>query len=284
MNRYICLILLITANLTVLAQSSTSDSLQAKKTSLTLAAIYSSNASYYGQTTIERLPYVLANAGIKFPTGFFLSASAYKLINVGSGISGVDLTAGYEFKLSKNLSSGFSYSRSFFPDSSLLLQSTNLNMFSGELNYDWRWLTSGINADYVPGEQGALFLTFNATKSIELGSFSLKDYISLEPLFEVVGSTQRISTTEQVPSSPSGGNGPGFIRLPFTRNNQTPQYKTVEKTSFDLLSYNLKLPLAYNRANYALEAAYQGTILSNNIEGASQKPRSFFSLGFYYIF
>jgi len=284
LNRYFYFILLIIANLSVVAQTLTRDTLQAKKPALTLAAIYSSDASYYGQTISERLPYILAHAGVKLPGGFFLSAGAYKLINVGSGISGVDLTAGYEFKLSQNLSSAISYSRSFYPDSSLFLQSTNLNTFSGELNYDWSWLTTGVNADYIPGEKGALFLSFNASKSIELASFSHNDYISFDPSFSVVGSTQRISITEQVPSSTSGGKGGGVVRLPFNKNNQKPQYRTVEKTSFNLLSYNLKLPLAYNRTNYTFEVAYQGTLGSNTIESTSNTPRSFFSMGFYYMF
>ena len=262
--RYFYFILLIISNLSVLAQTPSRDSLQIKKPTFILAAIYSSDASYFGQTTTERLPYIL--------------------INAGSGISGVDLTAGYEFKLSQNLSSAISYSRSFYPDSSLFLQSTNLNTFSGELNYDWSWLTTGINADYIPGEEGALFLSFNAGKSIEIASFKNNDYISFDPLFTIVGSTQRILTTEQVPSSTSGGKGGGVVRLPFNKRNEKTQYRTIEKTSFNLLSYNLKLPVAYNYTNYTFEVAYQGTSGGNTVESAWNNARSFFSMGIYYMF
>lgn len=283
-NRYFYLIIFLLVNLSSVAQTSERDSLPVKKTSLTLAVIYSSDANYYGQTTSGRLPYILTYAGIKFPAGFFLSAGAYKLINTGTGISGIDLTGGYDFKFSENLSSGISYTRSFYPDSSLLLQATNLNTFSALLNYDWNWLTTGINADYIPGEEGGLFLTFNSTKSIEITSFSPRDYISFDPAFAVVGSTQRISTTEQIPSSSSGGKGGKIERLPFNKNNQTQEYKTIEKTNFNLLSYSLKLPLSYNRANYSVEASYQATLTSNYVESISKEPRSFFSLGFYYVF
>ena len=284
LNRYFYFILLIISNLSVLAQTPSRDSLQIKKPTFILAAIYSSDASYFGQTTTERLPYILAHASVKLPNGFFLSTGTYKLINAGSGISGVDLTAGYEFKLSQNLSSAISYSRSFYPDSSLFLQSTNLNTFSGELNYDWSWLTTGINADYIPGEEGALFLSFNAGKSIEIASFKNNDYISFDPLFTIVGSTQRILTTEQVPSSTSGGKGGGVVRLPFNKRNEKTQYRTVEKTSFNLLSYNLKLPVAYNYTNYTFEVAYQGTSGGNTVESAWNNARSFFSMGIYYMF
>lgn len=258
------------------------DTVEKPKTSLNLATIYASDANYYGQVSSERLPYVLANASLNFPSGFFLSAGAYKLVNIGSGVSGVDLSAGYDFKLSKNLSSSLSFTRSFFPDSSLFLQSANLNMASGSLSYDWQWLNTGINADYAIGDQNALFMTFNASKLLDLGSLGSKDYISFEPSFQVVGGTQQITTTEEVPQS--GGNGGGLLRRLPQIGNKDPQYRNVEKISFDLLSYNLKLPIAYNRANYAVEATYQGSILSNKVEGASQKPRSFLYLGFYYMF
>lgn len=292
MNRYFYLLIVFLALgvFTVSAQSSGRtdtevDTTETPKTSLNLATIYASDANYYGQASTERLPYVLANASLNFTSGFFLSAGAYKLINFGSGVSGIDLSAGYDFKITKNLSSSLSFTRSFFPDSSLLLQATNLNMASGSLSYDWQWLTTGVYADYAIGDESALFMTFNASKLIDLGSlFSPKDYISFEPSFQLVGGTQRITTTEEIPKK-GNGNGviPPFIRL-RGNGSQDPKYRQIESTSFDLLSYNFKLPLAYNRANYAVEATYQASILSNKVEGAAQKPRSFLYLGFYYIF
>lgn len=290
MKKYLYLSLALFAGLsTAFAQKSErsdskTDSTEVPKTSLSLASIYASDASYYGQVSNERLPYVLANASLNFPSGFFLSAGAYKLINIGSGISGVDLTAGYDFNITKNLTSSVSFSRSFFPDSSLFLQSANLNMASASVNYDWQWLNTGINADYAIGDQSALFMTFTASKLIDLGSISSKDYISLEPAIEVVGGTQRITTTEEIPQNNEGAGGLSKIINFPRRNNRSPEYREIESSSFDLLSYNLKLPLAYNRANYAVEATYQGSILSNKVDGASQKPRSFLYLGFYYIF
>jgi hypothetical protein len=282
MKQYIFTILFFTISCLALSQTRETDSVEAKKTTVTLATIYNSNANYYGQTTLEPLPYVLGNVSVKFLNGFFLSASAYKLVNVGSGISGADLTAGFDFNLSKNLTSSLSYSRSFYPDNSLLLQATNLNTISGSLAYDFKYFTSSFNVDYIPGQDGALFTTLNFSKSIDLGSLSSKDYFSIDPSFSIVGGTQRITTSEEVPP-PSKGGGL-FGQLPLNKDKRKPEYKTVESTSFDLFSYNLKLPVSYNRTSYSIEAAYQGTILSNRFEGASNKPLSFFTLGFYYMF
>src|SRR5688572_12918977 len=106
MNRYhyLIFIVLISGSFNVFAQSPDrtdieTDTTETPKTSLTLATIYANDASYYGQASTERLPYVLGYASLSFPNGFFLAGGAYKLINYGSGISGVDLSAGYDFKL-----------------------------------------------------------------------------------------------------------------------------------------------------------------------------------------
>lgn len=282
MKLYLTL-LLFSLSVAAAAQQPVRDSVKTKdKPTLTLATIYSSNANYYGQTSVDRLPYVLAYGGLAFPSGFFISATGYKILNVDGASSGADLTAGFDFNLSRNLSAGISYTRSFFPDSSFFLQSENLNMFSGKLGYNFNWLTAGLNADYNPGQERALYLSFDVKKSIELLAFNQSDYLSIEPGFEVISSTQRITSSEEVPSS-NGGNKIGIIQLPGRGFNQSPEYRTVESTSFGVLSYNLKLPVAYNTRKFMVEAAYQASIISRETETSSKNPRSFFSLGLYYV-
>ncbi len=255
---------------------------QNNKPGLTLATIYSSNANYYGQTAAERLPFVLGYAGLTFNSGFFISATGYKIVNADAASSGADLSAGFDFNLSKNLSAGISYTRSFYPDSSFFLQSQNLNMFSGKLGYDFNWLTAGINADYNPGQQSALYLSADLKKSIELVAFNESNYLSIEPALEFIGSTQQITSSEEIPQS-GGSTGGGIIKLPGRTFNQKPQYRTVEKTSFTPLSYNFKLPVAYNTRKFMVEAGYQASIIVADTESSVKNPRSFFSLGLYYV-
>src|SRR6476661_1001252 len=153
-----------------------------KKTTLTLAGIYGNNANYYGQTAESRLPYALTNATLSLPSGFYISAGAYKLINTGSGISETDLGAGFNFNLSKSLTGNIAYSHSFFPSNSPLLNAGNSNIASAGLTYDWKLLTTALGTDYAFGDKSDLFVSFNNSKLIDLGSlFSDKDFISLEP-------------------------------------------------------------------------------------------------------
>lgn len=283
MKLYLSL-LLFSISVTAFGQQTPRDTVKTNdKPSLTLATLYSSNTNYYGQTTVGRFPYLLAYGGLAFNSGFSISATGYKILNADGGGTGADLTAGFDFNLSKNLSAGIGYTRSFFPDSSFFLQSQNLNMFSGKLGYDFNWLTAGLNADYNPGQEGALYLSFDVKKAIELVAFNQSDYISIEPAFEVVGSTQQITSTEEVPSSSNQNKGLGIIKLPGKRFDQKPEYRTVQSTSFDVLSYNFKLPLAYSTRKFMVEAGYQASLISRDTEASFKNPRSFFSLGLYYM-
>src|SRR3954464_2136804 len=86
----------------------------ALKTTTTLALLYNSNISYYGQATTEKYPYALVNATVRFPKGIYLSAGGYQLLNYGPAPSEADLGIGYDHTFSEKLTTGIAYTRSFF--------------------------------------------------------------------------------------------------------------------------------------------------------------------------
>ena len=254
----------------------------AGKTSFIVAAVYNTNASYYGQTSAEKLPYVLTNASLKFSGGLWLSAGAYKLLNMGSGISAADVSAGidFDFNKSKSFTGTVSYSRSFYPKNSPLVQAANENSVGASLSYDHKLFSSSLSSDYAFGGEDDLFISFNNSKSIPLFSFSDKDYVSIEPGIEVVAGTQcfyeyyrkqkkiRDELLDRLkdPLKPGNGN----------------QITEVSSSKFDLLSYNFRLPLAYNRSNYLVEGSYQFSLLHD--KATDNRSRSFFNLSIYYQF
>lgn len=257
------------------------DSSRVKNATLTLAAIYGNNADYYGQTAEERLPYVLTNASLRLKSGFYFSAGSYKLLNTGSSaISAVDLSAGFETDITKNLSGSFGYTRSFYAQNSPLLQASNENALSASLGYDFNFLNTSLSTSYAFGTQQDLFMSFNASKSIDLGSlFSDKDFISLEPGIELVGGTlhyleEYIVRRERQFLQPINPKFP---------NREQEYILTRDASSFDMLSYSTNLALGYNRSNYLVEAAWQLSALGKNVS-ETRKPRSFFNLSFYYQF
>lgn len=253
-----------------------------KRNTITLAGVYGNNANYYGQTAEQKLPYILNNAALSLKNGLFFSVGSYKLINAGGPlISELDLTAGYEHQLSPKLNGSLAYSRSIFAKNSPLLGAANENTISASLLYDLNFLKTGFNTYYAFGTQRDLFLSFTASKALNLGSISKeKDFISFEPSLEVIGGTlhyleEYIVRRDRLYDMPN--------KPPLPPRDQTYTI-TRSASSFDMISYNMNFLLGYNRRNYLLEAGWQVSQLGKNVTEIRQKPRSFFNLSFYYQF
>ena len=255
------------------AQDSTATS------SLTLAAVYGSTANYFGQTTSEKLPYLMSYGAYRFKSGVYFSAGALTLLNNMNGVASVDLSAGYGFTPVKNLEGNISYTRSFYQKDAPLLQASNENNVNGELAFT-HFLKSSVSADYAFGQQSDIFVSFTNSKLISLGSFSDKDLISIEPAFSVIGGSQRFYQTYTTEKK----RRKNLLDPLFPGNSPEPETTTVESTEFDVLAYTLNLPLAYSRSNYSVEAGYQATLAGKKLEGGSDKPVSIFNLSFYYMF
>lgn len=279
---YFLLLLSLFLTIEVFAMT-TSDSTQTPGSTLTLAAIYGNNANYYGQTAEQRLPYILTNASLRFKGGLYFSAGSYKLLNMsGSAISEFDISAGYEFKFSEKFSGTAGYTRSFFAKNSPLLQAANENNLSASLAYDFNVFKTGLNSYYAFGSQNDFFLSFVASKTLNLGSLGKKDFITLDPGFELVGGTLHY-LEEYIVRRDRQGIG---MLPPGPLNPYRDQYYTMTRdaSSFDLLSYNANLALGYNRSNYLIETSWQLTALGKNVSETGTKARSFFNLSFYYQF
>lgn len=274
------LLLICLFSVPVLAQQDSS-----KRTTLTLAALYNSNVSYYGQTTSEKLPYVLTNATVRLPIGLYFSAGAYKLLNYGSGISETDLGLGYDYDINDKWSTGIAYTRSFFPDNSPLLQAANENNINLSATYLWPWLKTYLSADYAFGKQQDVFLSLTNSKEISLGSlFNEKNAIYIEPAIELIAGTRHFYETytiEKGKRDQAKGNGKPPVNPGKPGSTVS---TTVATNSFNLLSYNFKLPLSLSRANYIAEANYQLSVLGTESGPELKRQQSFFGFAFYYQF
>ena len=250
------------------------------KSSLTLAAVYGNTANYFGQTTAEKLPYVLSYASYKLKSGLYFSASGLTLINNASGLAEVDLSAGYGFNLAKNTEGSVSYTRSFYQKNAPLLQASNQNNINGELAVTHLFKTS-LSADYAFGTQKDVFVSFTNSKLISLGSFSDKDFFSIEPAISVIGGSQRFYQTYTTEKQRRKK-----LLDPLIPGNQPPQTETttVESTQFSVMAYTFSLPLAYNRTNYSVEANYTASLANKKLMEGSNKPVSIFNLSLYYMF
>lgn len=263
--------------------STASDS-AAKKSTLTLGAVYANNASYYGQKSEERTPYTAVAVTYKLKCGIYFSSLAYKLLNEPrSLISASSLGGGVTGKLGKRFSADLSYSHSFYAAYSPLLQAANPDNASLTASYEKR-LKMSVTGDYAMGKTSDAFVTAAVSRTFNLFSITRKDIVILNPSIDAVAGTQHFYQTylrqQKIRDSLFG-----TILNPITGGSpeQSPT-ETVSTTAFNLLTYNLKLPLTYNRAHYAIEANYQLSLLLPPARNGRQTMNSFFSCAFYYQF
>lgn len=260
------------------------DSLPKKKSTFTIATVYANNASYYGQRAAEATPYIALSATYQFKSGIYINGLAYKILTENNpDISAANLGAGINFKLSKKIAADISYTHSFYPSLSPLMQSVNTENASVGLTHK-SWLETSITGDYAFGKTNDVFVTGGLAKDINLFSIGKKDVVSVKPSAQVVAGTQRFyktyATEQKMRDSLFGIITGPIFGTPPADNNST----TVATNSFDLLSYNLEIPLSYNRAHYVLQAAYQLSVLSNKVQSGAGQTNSFFTLSFYYQF
>jgi hypothetical protein len=260
------------------------DSVAPEKSTLTLGVSYANNANYYGQKAAERMAYVATAASYRHRTGFYLNGVAYRLLDDNSHVvSAYSAGVGVDFKLSKRLSADLSYTHTFYPELSPFLQASNPHMASISISHQG-WLTTSVGGDYAFGKTNDFFTTIGVSKQINLFSVSRKDVVTLTPVLDVTGGTQRFYkyyVTEKNLRDSLLDILPPILGTP-PRSGSTTSIEAV--TSFDLLSYNLKLPLAYNRSSYMIEVACQLSLLGQKAQSDPGKLNSFFTGSFYYQF
>ncbi|TXJ29200.1 MAG: hypothetical protein E6Q24_02030 [Chitinophagaceae bacterium] len=263
--------------------STVANSSETPRSTFTIGASYANNASYYGQKALEKTPYVAAVASYRHKSGLYATAMAYRLLHDSQTVaSASSLGAGYAFNLSERLSADISYSHTFYPSHSPFLQAANADNASLGLTYT-NWLSFSLNGDYAFGKTNDVFVTAGIGKMISLGSFSEKDLVTINPVIDVTAGTQRFYET-YIEEKNFRDSLLGIIGPILGQPGSPPATTTNTKTSFDLLSYNLKLPLAYNRAHYMLELAYQLSVLGKKAQTGSGQVNSFVTASFYYQF
>ncbi len=255
---------------------------QPSKSTLTLGTVYANSASYYGQKSEENTAYGALAATYRLKFGFYLSGLAYRLIKDSSSfVSASSLGAGFDFKLGKKFSLGLSYNHSFFASYSPLLQAGNPENASLALTYA-NWLNISLTGDYAFGKTNDGFTTAEMSKSINLFSLGKKDIISINPSANIAAGTQHFYQTYLTEKNLRDSLF-GLID-PIFGNPSTGGGSTVTTTAFNILSYNFKFPVAYNRSSYLIEADYQLSALSQKAQSGPGKLSSFLTFSFYYQF
>ncbi|MDQ0965359.1 hypothetical protein QFZ20_000762 [Flavobacterium sp. W4I14] len=281
MRNLLIVLVSLFAGIPLLASGQSDTLSQEKKHTLTLSSLVSSNASYYGQTAEESLPFAYVDLKFKTSWGWYIAGGGYHLLKENNFPSEMHLKSGFEFNLGPKTDLEVGYTRSFYSKASPLLQASNPNSLSATIGIDHLFRTELV-ADYNFGQSEDIFISLENSKNILLGQWRKENTFYLKPGVNIVAGTQRFYTTyiEERKQWMDGLNS--LLPFPVQQSNEKQTTETTSvSTDFSLLSYNFNLPLIYYRGKGAFMLSYQLSVLSDkNAQG--KRSNSFFSLGYFY--
>ena len=252
-----------------------------RKRSITIGANYGSDVLFFGRTGPIKYPFVGTDVIYNTKSGFFIYGSEIKVLGYEPFIDEIDLGTGYLYNYTRRFTGTISYTHFFFnKDAAQVIRSASTNDINFKNAYDWKIAKSSIVTDYLFGKASDFFITLNTSKYIEtnFGIFDDKDYISFNPTVSAIFGTQNfvqqysddhryITEFNNIFLPGYGGPGQGF-------NNGR----------FNALNYSFKLPVAYNRPHYTLEASWKYAIPVNVEDELHNRHEVFFNLTFFYVF
>ncbi|MFT3701343.1 MAG: hypothetical protein QM802_03195 [Agriterribacter sp.] len=254
-----------------------------QQSTFTIGSVYANNANYYGQKSVEKMPYVALAAVYHHRSGFYISAMGYRLLNDSAKFgSAYNVGIGFSFPISKSISGDISYDYSIYPTLSPFLQASNPHNANLTLKRQGM-LDFSVSGIYAFGKTNDFFVIPELSKDIDLFNIGNGGLVTLSPSIDLTAGTQHFYNyylkEKSIRDSLLG------LLVPPVFGEPANEEGTTKMTSrFDVLSYNLKLPLSYNRSNLKVEVNAQFSLLSKKAESQPGKINYFFGGAFYYQF
>ena len=253
-----------------------------RKRSISVGLNYGSDVLFFGRTGPIKYPFMSTDFVYNTKSGFFIYASGVKVLGYNPLIDEIDLGGGYLFNYSKRFTGTISYNRFFFnKDAAQVIKSASSNDVDYKNTFDWKFAKSSVTTDYLFGKVNDFFLTVNTSKYIEtkFSIFDDKDFLSFNPTISAIFGTQNF-VQKYAQANPGR-----FVPLDdYVPGFGTPFHPSYNNGRFNALNYSVKIPIAYNRPHYTLEASWKYSI-PVNVEGALENRHEvFFNLSFIYVF
>lgn len=258
-----------------------------KKQSASIGVSYGSDASFFGRTNQTKYPFYTTDFIYNTKFGLFVYGSAWKVVNSAPVIDETDLGIGYSYHPTKKFQGSISYTKFLFDKNTQILKSASSNDINFNNSYNWKILKTGVIMDYLFGKSDDFFVTLSNSHYFEssFGVFDNKDYLTFTPAFNIILGTQnfvqRFSKDHDFFHDADNNASPAAPPPPPPPNED--DYSKANR-SFNILDYNIKIPIAYNRPHYTIEASYKYSIPVNVQGYLTTRNQSFFNLTFYYVF
>ena len=220
--------------------------------SLSAALGYGNNSTFFGRTQATTYPYFTQELTYTSRYNVWGSVYNYDLFNTDSHFDETDLSIGYDKDLTKKVDLSLSYSHFLFAPNSPLVKSAVNNSLDAALGYDWGVLYTRLNGSYLFGiNDHDTFAVLDNSRAFDLdGVFTADDYFTITPKFSLTAGTQQFSETSAEQQILRGN------KKPKTKPGTTMPTST-DATRFTLLSYGLRLPVAYTLGKVSAEVAYR---------------------------
>ena len=238
----------------------------------TAALSYGNNSVFFGRTQNTRYPYMAGELTYKSKFGVWGSVVGYNLLNTTTFVDETDVSAGWDGDLSKKVDASVSYSRFLFAPKSPLVKSSVNNSLDGYLGWDWGYVYTRLNAAYLFGDSNDFFLVLDNSRNFEFERiFTPKGYLAVEPRVSVTAGTQRFAETSIV-QQVQRGNNPGR-----GRGNGGTRTVTTTTTRFQVLNYELRVPVTYSLGIMSVQVAWRYAVPVNLLPDDVSGARSYFT-------
>lgn len=237
---------------------------ETKKSGLDISLNYLSNSVFMGRPDSVRTATLSPAIKYSFSSGIYLSGGL-ELIpgRKKNKLDGGDLTLGYDFDITNDLSGGISYSKLFYSATSIQVSSAVSSTFNGNLTYNIGDIISPtLNADYNINKQGItgdIFLNLGVSHDFTFGA---NDELSISPTIEANTGTQNFYD--------------GYIVYRKLKNAKKTaaetaliQAYTTELSQYRLLDYEFSLPIEYSTGNLTLKATPIYALAENQFKSAA---------------
>lgn len=248
-----------------------------RRGSLSALLGYGSNLAFYGR--VQPVPYPYLTSEVRYTSRFGLWASVVvsDLLPTRTVLDETNLLAGWEGDLTRKLDASVSYARFFFARNSPLIKSSVNNSVESYLGYDWGYAYTRLNADFLFGPDSRDgFVQLDNSRYFALKTLG-KATLSAEPRLSVTAGTQNFDAVSVVQQL-QRGNSTKSLGKGKTKQHQITT--TTYSTRFDVLAYELHVPVSYTLGKVVGQVSYRYLVPVNVLEDDDSSPSSFFTASF----
>jgi hypothetical protein len=212
---------------------------------------------------ITSTPIISPDIKYTFKPGLYISGDIDILPdNKTNKLNGGNLTAGYDFDITDDLSGDVSYSKMFYNTNSTLVGSSITNIFSADLDYEiGDIITPAISADYALNNGAASDVFVNADVAHDFiieKIFGAKDEMIISPTVGANLGSQNFYDA--------------YIKRKVYKNKKVNALVTAFESNlseFELLDYEFSAPLEYKAGHFIFEFTPTYAIVENGFKSAA---------------